>query len=184
MSAFSEFAAVQQGEQACCWRKHSLVRKHRAAVPRAALLALRGISLVAALALLGISGATPIFAQNTPQIVWEAPTPNGLANSIVGVGWAPGSSGQVAMGSTDRWLRTRQAGNGALIYSILGPQHSSGGDQTIYSTDGGFLAVHNLGRGLDYRVYRAADGVFLGTFLVTIDGHGLVQFAPDAQLQS
>jgi hypothetical protein len=107
-----------------------------------------------------------------------------LANSIVGVGWAPGSSGQVAMGSTDRWLRTRQASNGQLIYSILGPQHSRGGDQTLYSTDGLLLAVHNLNKGLDYRVYRAADGVFLGTILVTIGETGLVQFNPDAQLQA
>src|SRR3954463_7732689 len=108
------------------------------------------IFLMSVISLFGFAQA---FAAGAPEIVWEVPTPNGLANSIVGVGWAPGSSGQVAMGSTDRWLRTRQAGNGALIYSILGPQHSSGGDQTIYSTDGGFLAVHNLGRGLDYRVY-------------------------------
>jgi hypothetical protein len=86
------------------------------------------------------------------------------------------------MGSTDRWLRTRQATSGALFYSILGPQHSRGGDQTIYSTDG-YLAVHNLNKGPDYRVYRVTDGLFLGTLLVTIDSNGLVQFAPDAQLQ-
>src|SRR5204862_8308526 len=104
--------------------------------------------------------------------------------SIVGVGWAPSPSGQVAMGSTDRWLRTRQAANGALIYSILGPQHSRGGDQTVYSTDAMFLAVHNRNRGPDYRVYRAADGLFLGTIVVTIDSNGIVHFAPDAQLQS
>src|SRR4051794_20347811 len=126
---------------------------------------------------------TQTSAAGAPDIVWEVPTPNGLANSIVGVGWAPGASGQTAMGSTDRWLRTRQGSNGALIYSILGPQHSSGGDQTIYSTDGQFLAVHNRGRGTDYRVYRAADGLFLGMINVTFDANGIAQFTADAQLQ-
>ena len=122
------------------------------------------------------------LAQGPPDIVWEVPTPSGLANSIVGVGWDPSSSGQVAMGSTDRWLRTRNPADGSLIYSILGPQHSRGGDQTIYSTDGMFLAVHNRDRGLDYRVYRSSDGLFLGTIIVTIRSNGLVQFAPDPQL--
>jgi hypothetical protein len=60
------------------------------------------------------SGISLGLAQGAPSIVWEMPTPNGLANSIVGVGWAPGSVGQVAMGSTDRWLRTRQAASGAV----------------------------------------------------------------------
>jgi WD40 repeat protein len=129
--------------------------------------------------LIALRGTSASFAQ---EVVWEVPTPNGY--SIVGVGWAPGGSGQAAMGSTDRWLRTRQATNGALIYSILGPQHTSGGDQTIYSNDGAYLAVHNLNKGLDYRIYRASDGLFLGTLLVTIDGNGLVQFAPDAQLEA
>ena len=142
------------------------------------------ISFVAALAAMCLRGFSSIFAQGAPDIVWEVPTPNGLANSIVGVGWGSGVAGQVAMGSTDRWLRTRQATSGALSYSILGPQHSRGGDQTIYSNDGTYLAVHNLNKGLDYRVYRASDGVFLGTLLVTIDGNGLVQFAADAQLQA
>ena len=139
------------------------------------------IWFLALLSLIFLPGISPSFAQ---EVVWEVQTPNGLANSIVGVGWAPGVSGQVAMGSTDRWLRTRQATNGALIYSILGPQHSAGGDQTIYSNDGLYLAVHNIKKGLDYRIYRASDGLFLGTLLVTIDSNGLVQFAADAQLQA
>src|SRR4051812_48914507 len=144
----------------------------------------RSFCILATLAAIFVCGTPDTFAQTSPSVVWEAQTPNGLANSIIGVGWAPGSSGQVAMGSTDRWLRTRHAANGQLIYSILGPQHSRGGDQTIYSSDGLFLAVHNVAKGLDYRVYRAADGVFLGTVVVTIASNGLVQFAPDAQLQS
>ncbi len=139
------------------------------------------ICFLALFSLISLQGISAGFAQ---EVVWEVPTPNGLPNSVVGVGWAPGLSGQVAMGSTDRWLRTRQAASGALIYSILGPQHSSGGDQTIYSNDGVYLAVHDLKKGLDYRIYRASDGVFLGTILVTIDSNGLVQFAADAQLQA
>jgi WD40 repeat protein len=139
------------------------------------------IWFLALFSVIALSGISTGFAQ---EVVWEVPNPTGFSNTIVGVGWAPGVSGQVAMGSTDRWLRTRQATSGALIYSILGPQHSSGGDQTIYSTDGAYLAVHNLKKGLDYRIYRASDGAFLGTLLVTIDGNGLVQFAPDAQLQA
>lgn len=144
---------------------------------------MRKIGFLVVMALISLRWVSAGFAQGAPDIVWEVPTPSGLSNSIVGVGWAPGQSGQVAMGSTDRWLRTRQATSGALVYSILGPQHSRGGDQTIYSSDG-YLAVHYLNRGLDYRVYRVTDGAFLGIILVTIDSNGLVQFAPDAQLQA
>jgi WD40 repeat protein len=144
-------------------------------------ISFRAVTLVATIWWSGIASSS---GQGAPKVIWEMPTPNGLANSIVGVGWTPGSAGQVAMGSTDRWLRTRQAASGELIYSILGPQHSRGGDQTNYSTDGTLLAVHNINKGLDYRVYRAADGVFLGTILVTSGSNGLIQFTPDAQLQA
>jgi WD40 repeat protein len=144
----------------------------------------RSISFLSALAAIFLSGIPLALAQESPAVIWEVPTPNGLANNVVGVGWAPGSVGQVAMGSTDRWLRTRTAATGQQNYSILGPQHSRGGDQTIYSTDGLYLAVHNLERGLDYRVYRASDGLFLGTILVTIGSNGGVQFSADAQLQA
>src|SRR4029453_16576324 len=115
------------------------------------------------------------------DIVWEIPTPSGLANSIQGVGWSPASS-RVAVGSTDRWTRTRDANSGALIYSVLQPIRSGGADQTIYSSDGAFLAVHNRSGGLGYRVHRAADGLFLGTLTVTVEANGLVRFAPDAPL--
>src|SRR5881397_2317915 len=120
--------------------------------------------------------------QGAPDIVWEEATPSGLANSIQGVGWSPVAPGQVAFGSTDRWLRTRRADDGFLIYSVLQPLHSDSVNQTIYSTDGAFIAVHNSGGGLGYRVHRAVDGVFLGTLTVTVDGDGLVHFAPDAQV--
>jgi WD40 repeat protein len=121
-------------------------------------------------------------AQGAPDVVWEAVTPNTLANSIQGVGWSPSVSGAVAVGSTDRWLRARRADNGALIYSVLQPIRSGSVNQTIYSTDGSFLAVHNSGGGLSYRVHRATDGVFLGMLTVTVGSDGLVRFAPDTQL--
>jgi hypothetical protein len=120
--------------------------------------------------------------QGAPDVVWEAVTPSGLANSILGVGWSPNVSGQVAFGSTDRWLRTRQADNGSLIYSVLQPHRSGSADQTLYSADGTFLAVHNSSGGLGYRVHRAVDGVFLGLLTVTVGGDGLVRFAPDTNL--
>src|SRR4051812_2069561 len=145
---------------------------------------LYSISFLAALTATCLSGVSSAFAQGAPNIVWEVPTPNGLANSVIGVGWSPGTSGQVAVGSTDRWMRTRQASNGALIYSVLQPQHSSGADQTIYSTNGVFLAVHNESSGLTFRVYRAADGVFLGLITGTVDANGIVQFTNNAQRQT
>jgi WD40 repeat protein len=124
----------------------------------------------------------PAHGQGPPDIVWEAVTPSGIANSIQGVGWSPTVSGLVGFGSTDRWVRTRQADSGALVYSVLQPHRSGNADQTVYSTDGAFIAVHNSSDGLGYRVHRAVDGVFLGILTVTIDGRGLVQFAPDGQL--
>jgi len=127
-------------------------------------------------------GLLTILAQGAPDIVWSVPTPSGLGNSIQGVGWAPGTSAQVAVGSSDRWLRTRRASNGAILYSVLQPHRSGGVNQTIYSSDGVYLAVHNTSGGLGYRVHRAADGVFLGNLTVTIDSRNLVQFAPDSLL--
>src|SRR5258705_9203221 len=112
-----------------------------------------------------------VIAQGAPDIVWEAATPSGLANSIQGVGWSPGTSGKVAVGSTDRWVRTRQASNGTIVYSVLQPHRSGGANQTIYSTNGLYLAVHNTSGGLSYRVHNAADGVFLGALTVTIDAN-------------
>ena len=121
-------------------------------------------------------------AQGSPQIVWEAPTPSGLANSVLGVAWSPGASGRVAVASTDRWVRARQASNGALLYSVLQPHRSGGADQVVYSTDGLYLAVHNRSGGLGYRIHRSADGAFLGDLGVTLGGNSLVQFAASQQL--
>ena len=78
-------------------------------------------------------------------------------------------------------MRTRNASNGSLVYSVLQPHRSGGANQTIYSGDGVFLAVHNSSGGLGYRVHRAADGFFLGNLTVTVDANGVVRFAPDAQ---
>ncbi|HXJ58152.1 MAG TPA: WD40 repeat domain-containing protein [Verrucomicrobiae bacterium] len=132
-----------------------------------------------------ILGLAPALrAQGAPDIVWEAITPSGLANSIRGVDWSPAAAGAVVFGSTDRWLRTRRAETGALSYSVLQPHRSGGVDQAIYSLDGGFIAVHNTSGGLDYRVHRAVDGVFLGLLAVTLDAQGLIHFVPDPQLLS
>ena len=137
-----------------------------------------------ALGTMCLLGASPALAQHAPDVVWEVATPSGLGNSILGVGWSPGASSRVAVGSTDRWVRTRQASNGNLVYSVLQPHRSGSADQTIYSGDGVFLAVHNSSDGLGYRIHRAADGFFLGMLTVTIEANGLVRFAPDAQLVS
>jgi WD40 repeat protein len=123
-----------------------------------------------------------VRAQGSPQIVWEAITPSGLANSVLGVAWSPGASARVAVASTDRWVRARQASNGALVYSVLQPHRSGGADQVIYSIDGLYLAVHNRSGGLGYRIHRSADGAFLGDFGVTLGGNGLIQFAASERL--
>lgn len=145
---------------------------------------LNSIFFSGALVAMCLRGTSSALAQGAPDVVWEAATPSGLGNSIQGVGWSPSTSGRVAVGSTDRWMRTRNASNGALIYSVLQPHRSGGANQTIYSGDGVFLAVHNTSGGLGYRVHRAADGLFLGNLTVTVDANGLVRFAPDAQLLS
>jgi WD40 repeat protein len=136
---------------------------------------------LAAVSAISLRGTSPALAQGAPDVVWKVATPSGLANSIQGVSWSPGTAA-VAVGSTDRWIRTRQASNGALVYSVLQPHRSGSADQTIYSSDGAFLAVHNSSGGLGYRVHRGADGLFLGMLTTTIDVNGLVRFAPDAQL--
>jgi len=128
-----------------------------------------------------LGGVRVTGAEGAPDIIWEAPTPSGLANSIQGVGWSPAGT-QIAFGSTDRWLRTRNAQGGATSYSILQPHRSGGANQTIYSTDGAFIAVHNTSGGLAYRVHQAVDGLFLGTLTVSLATNGIVRFAPDTQL--
>jgi WD40 repeat protein len=138
--------------------------------------------IVSAVAAACLRQVPAVQGQGAPDVVWEAVTPSTLANSIQGVGWSPSVSGQVAFGSTDRWLRTRQSDNGSLVYSVLQPHRSGSANQTIYSSDGAFIAVHNSSGGLGYRVHRAADGVFLGTLTVTVADDRLVRFAPDDQL--
>ncbi len=137
--------------------------------------------ILAVLCVMWLLGAAPVRAA-APDVVWEVPTPSGLANSILGVGWSPSTAVRVAVASTDRWVRARQANDGTLVYSVLQPHRSGGADQAVYSTDGLYLAVHNRSGGLGYRVHRASDGVFLGVLGVTLESNGLVRFAPDAQL--
>ena len=142
----------------------------------------RRFILILSLATICVREVPTAQGQGAPDVAWEEVTPNTLGNSIQGVDWSPSVSGNVAFGSTDRWVRTRQATDGALVYSVLQPHRSGDANQTIYSTDGAFLAVHNSSGGLGYRVHRAADGVFLGTLIVTVGGDGLVRFGPDTNL--
>jgi len=140
------------------------------------------VLILSAVAVPFCPGVSLVGAQSAPDVVWEAATPNTLANSIQGVGWSPTVSGQVVFGSTDRWIRTREGNNGALVYSVLQPHRSGSADQTIYSGDGAFIAVHNSSGGLGYRMHRAVDGLFLGMLTVTPDTNGVMRFAPDTQL--
>src|SRR5436190_21715125 len=79
------------------------------------------LMLILSVAALGFRGIPPVQGQGSPGIVWEAVTPSAIANSIQGVGWSTDASGPVSFGSTDRWMRTRQADNGSLLYSVLQP---------------------------------------------------------------
>jgi WD40 repeat protein len=133
-----------------------------------------------ALIALGTMAATPLQAA-APQLVWEIATPNSLANGVHGVDWSPNGS-RVLVGSTDRWVRARQADNGALLYSVLQPHRSSGAEQTIYSTDGQYFAVQNSASGFNFLVHRASDGTFLGTLIASIGSNDIVSFAADTQL--
>src|SRR5215217_5506636 len=138
--------------------------------------------VVVALTAICLQTVPNAHGQGAPDVISEQVTPNSLANSIQGVGWSPNASGNMAFGSTDRWMRTRDAASGALVYSVLQPIRSGGANQTIYSTDGAFLAVHNASGGLGYRVHRSTDGVFLGTLTVNVGNDGLVRFAADTNL--
>src|SRR2546429_3135444 len=70
------------------------------------------ISILAALTAMCLRDVSSAVAQSAPEVVWEAATPSGLANSIQGVGWSPGTSGRVAGGATGRRGGTAPAGNG------------------------------------------------------------------------
>jgi WD40 repeat protein len=140
------------------------------------------ILLLGVVATAHLRSVPTVHAQGSPDVIWEISTPSGLANSVQGVDWSPSPSGEVAFGSTDRWLRTRRPDNGSLVYSVLQPHRSGSANQTIYSSDGAFIAVHNSSGGLGYRIHRATDGVLLGMLNVTLGENGLVRFAPDAQL--
>jgi WD40 repeat protein len=138
------------------------------------------VSLLALIAasFVGVSSAA---AQDSPQILWQAPSPGLLGNSVQAVGWSPAGD-SLAVGSTDRWLRLREADDGALVYSVLEPQHSHGVAQVIYSLDGSLLGVRNQSSGLSFRVQRTRDGSFLGNVVATVGPNGILTFAPDGAL--
>jgi WD40 repeat protein len=128
-----------------------------------------------------LGGVRLAAAQGVPDIVWQAPTPSGLGNSVLAVSWSPVDD-NLAVGSTDRWLRLRRASDGLLLYSVLEPKNSSGVGQILYSRDGTLLGVRNQSSTLTFRVQRTIDGLFLGTVVATVGANGLVTFAPDATL--
>src|SRR6266542_1845150 len=66
----------------------------------------------------------PVQGQGAPEIIWEAATPSGLANSIQGVGWSPIPSERVAFGSTDRCRKS--LGSDLDIRHLSRPQRGKG----------------------------------------------------------
>ncbi|HTF87729.1 MAG TPA: WD40 repeat domain-containing protein [Planctomycetota bacterium] len=138
-------------------------------------------TMLTCLSALLLVAARSAAAQDTPNIVWEVPTPSLLANSVLAVGWSPVAD-SFAVGSDDRWFRLRQASDGALLYSVLEPQHSHGVAAILYSIDGGLIGVRNQSSGMSFRVQQASDGLFLGNVVGTFNANALISFAPDATL--
>ncbi len=145
-------------------------------MPRAVVIAL--FASVVALAAQGSARA-----QDAPESVWQAATPSGLANSILGVAWSP-TEERVLVGSTDRWVRSRRASSGALLYSALEPHRSGGVAQVVFSIDGQIFGVINRSATLTIRVHRSSDGAALGTIATVVGDNGIVGFVPDAALSA
>jgi WD domain, G-beta repeat len=137
--------------------------------------------LVSASLLLFATTAGVASAQGAPQIVWVAPNPGMLSTNAGAVAWSP-SGTTVATGLLDRWMRMRQASNGAQTIAILQPHRSGGVVNLAFSTDGQYLAVGNQSGTGTFNVYRVSSGALLGTLVATIDSTGILRFAPDAQL--
>jgi WD40 repeat protein len=122
-------------------------------------------------------------AQATPSVVWSAPTPGLLANDVGAVAWSP-TDDALAVGSSDRWFRLRQASTGALLYSVLEPKNSGGPGDILFSHDGQLIGVRNDAFSMEIRVQRMLDGVFMGKFIASVGADGLLVFTPDAMLVS
>jgi WD40 repeat protein len=140
----------------------------------------RVFALVSASLLFLLSTAGVASAQ-VPPGSWVATNPGGLATSAGAVAWSP-TGDIVATGLLDRWMRVRSASDGHEVFAILQPHRSGGVVNLTFSTDGKYLAVGNQSGTGTFRVYRVADGTFLGTLVATIDSMGILRFAPDAQL--
>ena len=141
----------------------------------------RVFALVSALLLVLAATTGVASAQAAPQIVWVAPNPGLLSTNAGAVAWSP-SGTTVATGLLDRWMRMRQASNGAQTVAILQPHRSGGVVNLTFSTDGQYLAVGNQSGTGAFKVYRVSSGALLGTLVATIDATGILRFAPDAQL--
>src|SRR5262245_37134196 len=121
-------------------------------------------------------------AQASPDVVWSAPTPDGAgSNSVRAVSFSLAGN-DLAVGSTDRWFRLRNARDGTLLLSILQPINSHGVRQILRSTNGTWIGVQNESAGLAFRVLRTSDEAFLGNVVGTVGANGIVTFAPDATL--
>jgi WD40 repeat protein len=141
----------------------------------------RVFTLVSALLLVLATTTGIASAQAAPQIAWVAPNPGMLSTNAGAVAWSP-SGTTVATGLLDRWMRMRQASNGAQTVAILQPHRSGGVVNLTFSTDGQYLAVGNQSGTGAFNVYRVSSGALLGTLVATIDATGILRFAPDAQL--
>jgi WD40 repeat protein len=136
---------------------------------------------IASIVVSSVCAAGAALGQGAPAVVWEVPTPNTLGNSVRAVSFSALGK-DLAVGSTDRWFRMRRARDGALLYSVLEPLHSSGVRQILRSANPAWVGVQNESAGTSFRVQRENDGIFLGTVNGTVGPDGLVSFAPDAAL--
>ena len=132
-----------------------------------------------------VLGSSSAFSQGAPDVLWQMPTPKSFgSNNAFAAAWSPAAGGAVAVGSSDRWFRTRGAEAGELVYSVLEPPRAGGVGQIAFSIDGALVGVQMRSRTLSFIVERASDGAVLGTMIATVGSNGLVSFAPDATLQA
>jgi len=137
--------------------------------------------LLAVAAALLLAAGTALAA--SPSVIWSKPNTSGLGASVGAVAWSPNGS-LVASGLSDRWVRVRNATNGAELRAILQPPHSHGVVKLLFSNDNQFLAVGNSAGSTQFRVYQVSGGAFLGQILGSVDERSIIHYAADAQLAS
>jgi WD40 repeat protein len=135
----------------------------------------------AALLLILAMGSGVAYAQGAPDVVWQVPTPNGVANRVTAVAFTE-TGDSLVVGSSDRFLRARNAESGAQLYAVLEPHRSGGVVRVLSSSDGAFIGVQNADDTMGFRVQRSADGAFVGNVVGSVGANGIVTFAPDSTL--